>query len=106
MSQLLGPVLSKIGVPPAVLPMALVRPFSGSASIAVMADTVHTYGPDALVSQMVSTILGSTETTFYIIAVYFGAVGIKRTRHAIPTGLLADLVGTAAAIAVCRWLLT
>lgn len=78
------------------------RPLSGSGSIALVSDVVTTHGPDHIFSMMASTILGSTETTFYVIAVYFGAVAIRRTRHAVASGLLADLAGVIASIIICR----
>ncbi len=101
----LGPTLEKIGVPPAVLPLALIRPFSGSASNGILADIIKNFGPDAFVSHLAATMIGSTETTFYVIAVYFGVARIRRTRHAIPAGLIADFVGIVASIMVCRLLL-
>ena len=82
--------------------MALVRPHSGSASVAVMTDLAGQYGGDRILSRTAATILGSTETTFYVVAVYFGAVNIRRTRHAVPAGLIADAVGVAASVAICR----
>lgn len=104
MDQLLAPLMTLIGMPPEVLPLALIRPFSGSASTGVMAELIHQYGGDSLISKTAATMMGSTETTFYVIAVYFGAVGIRKTRHAIPAGLLADLAGILASIFICRLL--
>ena len=85
------------------LPTALMKPFSGSGSRAMMLETMNTYGADSFVGRISSVIQGSTETTFYVIAVYFGAVGIKYTRHAVSCGLIADLAGIIAAISVCYW---
>lgn len=102
--QLLAPLLTRLGMPADLLPLALIRPFSGSASTGVMAELIHEHGGDALISKMAATMMGSTETTFYIIAVYFGAVNIRRTRQAIPAGLLADLAGIIASVCVCRFL--
>ncbi|KTD75707.1 spore maturation protein [Legionella waltersii] len=104
MSDLLAPALSFIGMPSELLPLALVRPFSGSASTGIMAELIHKFGGDSLISKTAATMMGSTETTFYVIAVYFGSIGIRRTRHAIPAGLLADLAGIIAAVIVCRYL--
>lgn len=104
MNQLLAPIMAAIGMPPEVLPLALIRPFSGSASTGVMAELIHQYGGDSLIAKTAATMMGSTETTFYVIAVYFGAVGIRRTRHAIPAGLLADLAGVIASVFICRYL--
>ncbi|KTD22118.1 spore maturation protein B [Legionella lansingensis] len=100
----LAPVFAALGMPSELLPLALVRPFSGSASTGIMAELIHQHGGDSLISKMAATMMGSTETTFYVIAVYFGAVGIKRTRHAIPAGLLADLAGIIASVMICRYL--
>jgi spore maturation protein B len=104
-ATLLTPILSVIGVPAEIIPISLVRPFSGAASNAMLVDMIGTYGPDALVSRIGGTIMGSTETTFFVVAVYFGAVNIKRVRHAVAAGLLADTVGILAAVYICKWLL-
>ncbi|PYI88157.1 MAG: nucleoside recognition protein [Verrucomicrobia bacterium] len=102
LSRLLTPVLAPLQFPPDLLPLVLMRPLSGSATLALLADIVHRLGPENIVSLMAATIYGSTETTFYVAAVYFGSVGVKQTRHAIPAGLLADLVGVIASVAICR----
>ena len=101
---LLDPVLGLIGVPAEVLPMAIIRPLTGSGSAAIVADMIQQYGEDSLYVKMAATMFGSTETTFYVIAVYFGAVNIKNTRHAVPAGLLADFVGVLASVYVVRLL--
>ncbi len=103
---LLAPVLKVIGMPAELLPLALIRPFSGSAATAVMAELIHEHGGNSLIAKTAATINGSTETTFYVIAVYFGAVSIQRTRHAIPAGLLADLAGVIASVCICRYFFT
>jgi spore maturation protein SpmA len=100
----LAPLLNALQIPADLLPMIMMRPLSGSGSIAILGDLVKQFGPDHLLSYMAATIYGSAETTFYVVAVYFGSVGITRTRHSIPAGLLADLVGVIAAVIVCRWL--
>lgn len=100
----LAPALAWFGMPPELMPLALIRPFSGSAATGVMAELIHEHGGDSFISKTAATMMGSTETTFYVIAVYFGAVGIKRTRHAIPAGLLADLAGIITSVIVCRYL--
>ncbi|MYB89130.1 MAG: hypothetical protein F4X93_04130 [Proteobacteria bacterium] len=87
----------------AALPTALMRPFSGSGARAMMLETMNTYGVDSFAANLAATIQGSTETTFYVLAVYFGSVGIQRVRHAIGCGLFADLAGVTAAIAVGYW---
>jgi len=89
--------MERVGLPPELLPLILVRPISGSAALGVGAELIQTYGPDSLLGRTAAVMLGSTETTFYTIAVYFGAVGIQRTRYAIPAALCADLTGFLAA---------
>ncbi len=101
----LSPVLSKIGMPAEVLPLALIRPFSGSAANGMLAELTNTFGGNSYIAHLASTMMGSTETTFYVIAVYFGAASIRRTRHAVPAGLIADFVGVMAALVVCHFLL-
>ena len=85
------------------LPTALVKPFSGSAARAMLIETMKSQGVDSFPALVAATIQGSTETTFYVLAVYFGAVGIQRTRHTVSCALLAELAGVVAAIAVCYW---
>jgi spore maturation protein SpmA len=102
LSRMLSPILTPLHFPSDLLPLALMRPLSGSATLALLTDIVHRLGPDDIVSLTAATIYGSTETTFYVAAVYFGAVGIKQTRHAIPAGLLADLTGVIASVIICR----
>lgn len=104
LNHVLSPVLSSLGMPSELVPLALIRPFSGSASTGVMAELIHQHGGNSFIAQTAATMMGSTETTFYVIAVYFGAIGIKRTRHAIPAGLLADLAGIIASVIICRYL--
>ena len=97
----LAPLLRVLGIPPETVGLLLVRPVSGSAALGVGAELISTYGPDSTIGRTAAVMLGSTETTFYTIAVYFGAAGITRTRHAVPAALCADLAGfTAAAWAV------
>jgi spore maturation protein B len=98
---ILKPITNLIGMPSEVLPMALMRPLSGSGSIGVMTELMKTHGVDSLIGFMSSTMYGSTETTFYVIAVYFGAVNIQRTRYALPAGLMADAAGLIAAALIC-----
>jgi spore maturation protein SpmA len=102
LARLLAPVLGPLRFPPDLLPLALMRPLSGGATLALFTDVVHRLGPDNIVSLMAGTLYGSTETTFYVAAVYFGSVGIRQTRHAIPAGLLADLTGIIASVMICR----
>lgn len=102
LTKILSPILTPLHFPTDLVPLALMRPLSGSGTLALLTDVVHRLGPDNIVSLMAATIYGSTETTFYVAAVYFGAVGIKQTRHAIPAGLLADLTGVIASVIICR----
>jgi len=102
LSRALSPVLNVVGFPTDLLPMVLVRPLSGSGSLGFFTELVKHFGPDSLISRTGGTIYGSTETTFYVLAVYFGAVGVKRTRHAVLAGLTADFVSVVVAVTVCR----
>ena len=97
LARLLAPLLVHLGLDPELLPLMLVRPVSGSAALGVGAELISTYGPDSRLGRTAAVMLGSTETTFYTIAVYFGAVGITRTRYAVPAALCADLTGFLAA---------
>lgn len=92
------PLTDFVGLPAEVLPMAIMRPLSGSGSLGIMTETMQAFGTDSYLGVLVSTMFGSTETTFYVLAVYFGAVGIRNTRHALPTGLLADFIAFLAAV--------
>ncbi|MBR5152449.1 MAG: spore maturation protein [Clostridia bacterium] len=105
LAHLLSPLLSTLHLPPDVLPLALLRPISGSASTAIVTDIFSTAGPDSPAGTIASVMMGSTETTFYTVAVYFGALGIKNTRHTIPCALLADLTGILLSIFVSHWCL-
>ena len=96
-ARLLAPLLGQVGVPSELLPLMLVRPISGSAALGVGAELIGTCGPDSYLGRVAAVMLGSTETTFYTIAVYFGAVGVTRTRYALPAALCADLTGFLAA---------
>ena len=93
LSDFLSPVFSLLGIPPETAILILVRPLSGSAALAVGADLMAQYGPDSVIGRTVAVMLGSTETTFYAISVYFGAVGVQKTRYCVPAALLADLTG-------------
>ncbi len=102
--QILHPVTNLIGLPAEAVPMALMRPLSGSGSLGIMAQIISVHGPDSFIGILVSTFYGSSETTFYVLAVYFGAVNIKRIRHALAAGLIADIAGVLAAIFIVRLL--
>ena len=93
LSRILAPVFSRMGIPPETALLVLVRPISGSAALAVGAELMATYGVDSPVGRTAAIMLGSTETTFYTISVYFGAAGIKKTRYTVPAALMADLTG-------------
>lgn len=101
MTMILSPFTSLIGMPAEALPMALLRPLSGSGAFGMMSEIV-TNEPNGFLSNLVSTMQGSTETTFYVLAVYFGSIGIRVTRHALPAALLADAAGIGAALIICR----
>ena len=92
-SRFTAPLFRLFGIPPETAMLVLIRPISGSAALAVGADLMAQYGPDSQIGRTVAVMLGSTETTFYIISVYFGAAGIKKTRYAVPAALFADLTG-------------
>ena len=102
MENMLRPVLTWIGFPPEVLPMAIIRPLTGGGSAGVVADLAKEYGTDSLITRMAGTMFGSTETTFYVLAVYFGAVNVKKTRHALPAGLIADIVAIFLSVYIIR----
>ena len=101
LSGLCAPALEALGIPPETAALMLIRPVSGSGALAVGTDLITTYGPDSYIGRVAAVMLGSTETTFYTIAVYFGSAGIVRTRYTVPAALAADLTGFwASALAV------
>lgn len=100
----LSGILSAIHVPADVIPVMIVRSLSGSAALGVFSDIANHLGPDNYATKLAAVMVGSSETTFYVLAVYFGAVGISKLRYALLVGLLADFIGIAAAIAVCNWM--
>jgi len=101
-TNLLRAPMEALGFPPELLPISLIRPLSGSASLAAFSDLVKTFGADSLLARTAGTLFGSTETTFYVLAVYFGSVAVRRVRHAVWAGLIADATGVVAAVVVCR----
>ncbi len=101
----LAPVAGIVGMPEDLLPLALIRPLSGSGALEVAASLIEAFGPDSVIGRMASTMQASSETTLYIITVYFGAVGIKRTRHCLAAGLAADLVAFLSSVALWRLIL-
>jgi len=100
----LQPLAISTGFPAELVPLAILRSLSGSGSLAFATDLVKTHGPDSLIGRMAATMYGSSETTFYVLAVYFGAVGVRRTRHAVAAGLVGDVAAAIAAVVVCEWL--
>ncbi len=101
-TETLRPVLTLVHFPPELVPLWIMRPLSGSGSMGVLTEIVKNYGPDNIISRMAATIFGSTETTFYVISVYFGSVAVRRTRHAIAAGLIADSIGVISSVIICR----
>ncbi len=97
------PAANLLGIPSEALPLAFLRPISGSASLALVSDTLKTYGPDSYIGRVVSTMMGSTETIFYTVAVYFGAVGIKNIRYTLIAALIADAASVIASVTVCTF---
>jgi spore maturation protein B len=102
LARLLSPIFEPLHFPAELLPLVLMRPLSGSGSNGIFAELVNAHGPDSLIAKMGATVMGSTETTFYVIAVYFGSVAIRRTRHAVAAGLIADLTGVIASVLICN----
>ena len=105
LAAVLLPALRALGIPPDCATLMFLRPFSGSGALAVGSELMRRYGPDSTIGRTAAVMLGSTETTFYVVGVYFGAAGIRKTRHAIPAALIADFVGFVAAAAAVRWLM-
>lgn len=104
LSIMLSPLTNLIGMPTEVLPMALMRPLSGGGAMGIMNSILKKYGPDSLIGNMVSIMAGSTDTTFYILAVYFGSINIKKTRHALPAGLIADAAGIIVSTIIAKFM--
>ena len=104
LASLCAPLLEVLGIPPETAPLLLIRPVSGSGALAVGSELMSAYGPDSYIGRVAAVMLGSTETTFYTIAVYYGSAGIHKTRHTIPAALAADLTGFAASALAVRLL--
>jgi len=102
LTKALSPITNLIGMPGEILPMAFMRPLSGGGAEGIMTDLITTHGPESLIGRMAAVMMGSTETTFYVLSVYFGSVSVKKQRHALPVGLLADLAGLITAVLVTR----
>ena len=100
----LRPVATTTGFPAELVPLAVLRSLTGSGSLAFATDLIKTHGPDSVIGRMAATMYGSSETTFYVLAVYCGAIGVRRTRHAVPAALIGDIVAAVTAVAVCVWM--
>lgn len=102
LSNLIAKPLSILGVPPETIPVLLIRPFSGSASLGLFSQQIKAYGPDSYLGRVLSTIMGSSETVLYTLAVYFGATNVKDTRHAIAASLISSYLGMLTSIYICK----
>ena len=102
LARWLDPLLHRIGMPAEILPLAIMRPLSGSGSMGIVTELIKAHGPDSFIARLAASAYASTETTFYVLAVYFGSVGVKKARHAVASGLFADIVSLFAALIVCR----
>jgi spore maturation protein B len=102
LAQICAPALRLFGLPAEVLPLAIMRPLSGSSALGLATELIKTYGPDSFVGRLASVMQGSTDTTFFVLTVYFGSVGVRRFRHAVILGLLADLSGLCASVWICN----
>jgi spore maturation protein B len=100
----LRPIVASTGFPAELVPLTILRSLTGSGSLAFTTDLIKTHGPDSAIARMAATLYGSSETTFYVLAVYFGAVGVTRTRHAVPAALIGDIVAAIAAVIICAWM--
>jgi len=100
LANFLSPFTTFIGMPGELVPMALIRPLSGSGALGVMAEITNNFGPDSLIGRMVAVMMGSHETTFYVLAVYFGSISVTKTRHAVPAGIISDIVGIISAVTI------
>lgn len=103
LAKAISPVTTWLGFPTEILPLMIVRPMSGAGALAVTADLLEVHNPDSYIGRLASIMQGSTDTTFYVLTVYFGSVGIRRARYAAGVGLFADAVGFLAALYACNW---
>jgi spore maturation protein B len=104
LTNALRPMMAATGFPAELFPLAILRTLTGSGSLALTTDLIKTYGTDSFIGRTAATLYGSSETTFYVLAVYFGAVAVKRTRHAVPAALIGDVVAAIATVAICAWM--
>lgn len=102
LAELLSPVCVLLGIPADIVPLAIMRPLSGSGSLGLTTEIIHTFGPDSFIGKLASVIIGSTDTTFYILTVYFGAIGITKPRYSLFVGLFGDLIGFFASVYFCQ----
>ena len=102
LARWLDPILRSVGMPAEILPLAIMRPLSGSGSMGIVAELIKSHGPDSFIARLAASAYGSTETTFYVLAVYFGSVGVRKARHAVVSGLFADIVSLIAAVTICH----
>ncbi|WP_425061114.1 Spore maturation protein B [Sporomusa carbonis] len=100
----INPILKALGVPPDLVPLAIMRPLSGSGSLGLATEILNTFGPDSLVGKIASTVLASTDTTFYVLTVYFGAIGISNPRYSVFVGLFGDVASFMASVYICQYL--
>jgi spore maturation protein B len=100
----LRPIVTTTGFPAELVPLAILRSLTGSGSLAFATDLIKAHGADSTIGRMAATMYGSSETTFYVLAVYCGAIAVRRTRHAVPAALIGDVVAAVAAVAVCAWM--
>jgi spore maturation protein B len=104
MINLLLPLCEVLGIPKEVLPLIIMRPISGSGSLGIVQDIITTYGPDSFIGRLASTMMGSAETIFYTMAVYFGSIGIKKARHTLLAALISHIASVFASILICKWI--
>ena len=104
LARALQPLTTATGFPGELVPLAILRTLTGSGSLAFTTDLIKTHGPDSVLARMAATMYGSSETTFYVIAVYFGAISVRKTRHAVPAALIGDIVAAIATVAICAWM--
>ncbi|QEK13383.1 spore maturation protein [Crassaminicella thermophila] len=103
-TKIISPITNFFGIPREVLPLAIMRPVSGSGALGIVKDLIHTYGPDSFIGRVASTMMGSAETIFYTMAIYFGAVGIKMGRHTLLAALLSHLAAVIASVLICKFM--
>ena len=101
-SKIISPITSLVGIPSEIIPLAILRPLSGGGALGVSAELIHNFGPDSFIGRLASTMQGSSDTTFFVLTLYFGSVGIKKYRHALPMGLLADFTTFIASVCLVR----